>query len=57
MQDRLIQLVDGLSPWSLVGALAALVAVGVGWHTLVRWRAPNRNAIVTDDRQAPAPRE
>ncbi|UGT81522.1 cytochrome c biogenesis CcdA family protein [Mycobacterium kansasii] len=57
VQDRLIQLVDGLSPWSLVGALAALVAVGVGWHTLVRWRAPNRNAIVTDDRQAPAPRE
>ncbi|KAA1246034.1 cytochrome c biogenesis protein CcdA, partial [Mycobacterium simiae] len=36
VQDWLIRLVDGLSAWSLVGASAALVAVGVGWHGLAR---------------------
>lgn len=34
LQDSLIRLVDGLSPWLLLGVAAALVAVAVGWHTL-----------------------
>ncbi|KZS64068.1 hypothetical protein A4G27_11210 [Mycobacterium kansasii] len=39
VQDWLIHLVDGLSPWSLVAASAALVAVGVGRHAVARRRA------------------
>ncbi|MEB3969133.1 cytochrome c biogenesis CcdA family protein [Mycobacterium ulcerans] len=41
LQDSLIRLVDGLSPWLLLGVAAALVAVAVGWHTLARRRASN----------------
>ncbi|CAM4105125.1 Thiol:disulfide interchange protein [Mycobacterium basiliense] len=56
MQDWLIQLVDGVSPWALVGASAVLVAAGVSWHILSRSRANTRNAVTTAGRpdQTPA---
>ncbi|WP_407685760.1 cytochrome c biogenesis CcdA family protein [Mycobacterium sp. HUMS_1102779] len=58
VQSRLADWVNGLSPWLLLTAGAALVAVGVGWHAVARWRTgrPGTGAeVVTADRPAPPP--
>lgn len=55
VQSWLIDLVNGLSPWSLVGAAAALITAGVGWHVVAPRSTRNRDTAVTGDRPARPP--